>query len=94
MLKKLYVGNVPALAVEDDLRRLFETYGSVRSVALIMDQATGRPRGFGFVEMDAEAASTARSELDGHQFEGRTLRVDYAVKSRGANSDPYYATGW
>ena len=76
MAKKLYVGNLPFSATEDEIRALFEEHGEVMSVALIMDRETGRPRGFGFVEM--ENADAAMQALDGNDFGGRTLRVNEA----------------
>jgi RNA recognition motif-containing protein len=76
--KKLYVGNLPYSASEDELRALFAQHGSVESVALIMDRETGRPRGFGFVEMDPNGAAAAIQALDGRDFGGRQLRVNEA----------------
>ena len=76
MAKKLYVGNLPFSSTEDEVRALFEEHGEVASVALIMDRETGRPRGFGFVEM--ENADAAMQALDGTDFGGRTLRVNEA----------------
>ena len=79
MGKKLYVGNLPFSATETELRQLFEKHGTVESVAVIMDRETGRPRGFGFVEMsDSNAAGTAIQNLDGREFGGRALRVNEA----------------
>lgn len=78
MSKKLYVGNLPFSAYEDDIRALFATYGEVSSVKLITDRETGRPRGFGFVELDDAAAEAAMQALDGKDFQGRTLRVNLA----------------
>lgn len=78
MSSKLYVGNLPFTAQEDDVRNLFATYGDVLSVALINDRETGRPRGFGFVEMDASGAKSAIEALDGQDFQGRNLRVNEA----------------
>jgi len=77
--KKLYVGNLPFSATETELRQLFEKHGTVESVAVIMDRETGRPRGFGFVEMsDSNGAGTAIQNLDGREFGGRALRVNEA----------------
>lgn len=78
MAKKLYVGNLPFSATDEDIRSLFSAYGEVNSVALIMDRETGRPRGFGFVEMDDAGASAAQEALDGNQYGGRTLKVNEA----------------
>jgi RNA recognition motif-containing protein len=76
MPKKLYVGNLPFAATEDSVKNLFSQYGEVTSVTLVNDPATGRPRGFGFVEM--ENADAAMAELNGKQFEGRQLKIDLA----------------
>jgi RNA recognition motif-containing protein len=75
-MKKIYVGNLPFSATEDDLRALFAEYGEVSSVALINDRETGRPRGFGFVEM--EGADEAIAALDQKDFGGRSLTVNEA----------------
>ncbi len=83
MSKKVYVGNMPFSATEDDLRSLFERHGSVASVNVIMDRETGRPRGFAFVEMDeASAADDAIRALDGSDMGGRSLRVNEAQDKR------------
>ncbi|EGJ48412.1 RNA recognition motif domain-containing protein [Desulfocurvibacter africanus] len=78
MTKNLYVGNLPFTATEDDIRNLFATHGNVNSVKLISDRETGRPRGFGFVEMDADGATSAEQALNGASFGGRTLKVNEA----------------
>ena len=85
MGKKLYVGNLPFSATEDELRELFGRHGSVDSVNVIMDRETGRPRGFAFVEMsEASAATDAIRGLDGTQLGGRALKVNEAQdKARG-----------
>jgi RNA recognition motif-containing protein len=77
-VKKLYVGNLPFTATEDALRQLFTKHGTVQSVTVIMDRETGRPRGFGFVEMDDSAAAAARQALDGYEMDGRKLKVNEA----------------
>ena len=80
-MKKLYVGNLPFSANEEQVRELFsQNNRTVTEVKLITDRDTGRPRGFGFVEMDDEAAAAAISELDGVDFGGRTLRVNEAME--------------
>ena len=76
MAQKLYVGNLPFSATEDSLRDLFTEHGEVLSLNLITDRDTGRPRGFGFVEM--ENADAAIAALDGTEFEGRNLKVNIA----------------
>lgn len=83
MAKRIYVGNLPFTATEDDLSELFSQHGEVLSVNLINDRQTGRPRGFGFVEMDEDAAQSAISSLDGVEYGGRTLRVNEAMERSG-----------
>ena len=77
-MKKLYVGNLPFRATDQQVQELFGQHGTVHSVALINDRETGRPRGFGFVEMDEEGAQKAMQALDGHEMDGRPLRVNEA----------------
>ncbi|MDK1010594.1 MAG: RNA-binding protein [Actinomycetota bacterium] len=77
-MKKLYVGNLPWSTDEAELRQMFEPMGEVHSCALITDRETGRSRGFGFVELDDEAAEKAMSELNGKDMGGRALRVNEA----------------
>lgn len=84
MAQKLYVGNLPFTANEDEVRELFAQHGTVISVNLINDRDTGRPRGFGFVEMEDHTA--AISALDGYEMGGRNLRVNVAEeKKRDSN---------
>jgi len=75
-MKKIYVGNLPFSATESQIRELFSKHGNVQSVSLISDRETGRPRGFGFVEMDDTAA--AIQALDGYEMDGRALKVNEA----------------
>ena len=78
-MKKIYVGNLNFKTTEDAVRQLFEAHGEVSSVKLITDRETGRPRGFGFVEMPDDGMATAAIEaLDGQEIEGRALRVNEA----------------
>ena len=78
MSKRIYVGNLPFTASENDVRELFEDHGDVQEVDLIMDRQTGRPRGFGFVEMPNEDADKAIQALNGASMEGRNLTVNEA----------------
>ncbi|MFP4071095.1 MAG: RNA recognition motif domain-containing protein [Desulfovibrionales bacterium] len=78
MLKNIYVGNLPWSATEEEVREAFAAFGEVESVKLIEDRETGRPRGFGFVEMDASGADDAIEALDGSDFGGRTIKVNEA----------------
>ena len=74
----IYVGNLPFSANEADLRVLFERNGKVDSVKLINDRETGRPRGFGFVEMPSAETQAAIGALNGYEMDGRALRVNEA----------------
>jgi RNA recognition motif-containing protein len=86
--KKLYVGNLPFSATEEELRGVFEKHGGVSSVNVITDRETGRPRGFAFVEFEDEsAAERAREALDGSDLGGRPLRVNEAHE-RGRGGPP------
>ena len=79
MSKNLYVGNLAWSSTEDEVRTAFEAFGEVTSVKLIEDRETGRPRGFGFVEMsDDNAALEAVEALDGKDFGGRNIKVNEA----------------
>lgn len=78
MSKNIYVGNLPWSATEDEVRAAFAAYGEVTSVKLIEDRETGRPRGFGFVEMEEAGALEAIENLDGKDFGGRNLKVNEA----------------
>ena len=76
---KLYVGNLSYDTSESSLETLFAAHGTVASVTLITDRDTGRPKGFGFVEMgSAEEAAAAKTALDGTQLDNRTIKVDNA----------------
>jgi RNA recognition motif-containing protein len=83
-MSKIYVGNLPFSADEQAVRALFQQHGTVESVALIMDRDTGRPRGFGFVEMSSADAARAIQSLNGQPMDGRPLKVNEAQdKPRG-----------
>jgi hypothetical protein len=75
---KIYVGNLPFSATEESLRALFSAHGTVEKISLITDRDTGKPRGFGFVEMSNSDASRAMQALNGQDFEGRALRINEA----------------
>ena len=87
MSKNIYVGNLPFSVTEAALRGMFEEHGPVESANLIMDRDTGRPRGFGFVEMDNDGEAQAAMEaLDGTDMDGRALKVNEA-KEREKRSE-------
>ena len=77
-MAKIYVGNLPFTATDAELRTLFAEHGTVESVSLPTDRETGRPRGFGFVEMNRADASRAIQNLNGKDLGGRALRVNEA----------------
>lgn len=83
MSKKIYVGNLPFSANSDEIRELFAAHGTVINVNLISDRETGRPRGFGFVEMEDEDATRAIEAINGTEFGGRTLNVNEARERQG-----------
>jgi RNA recognition motif-containing protein len=75
----IYVGNLSYSATEDQLRELFAEFGQVESVSVITDRATGRPRGFAFVEMSDDAeGQKAIDELNGKELDDRALKVNIA----------------
>ncbi|MFT4724060.1 MAG: RNA recognition motif-containing protein [Colwellia sp.] len=74
-IKTLYVGNLPYRANESSIRELFSEHGQVHSVRLMKDKHTGKRRGFGFVEMSADAADAAVTSLNDTEFQQRTLKV-------------------
>lgn len=81
--KRLYVGNLPFSASREDVKAAFEAFGEVHDVSLITDRDTGRPRGFGFVEMDEAGAQKAIEGLDSKDFQGRNLTVNEARERSG-----------
>ena len=79
MGRKLYVGNLPYQTGESEIRGLFEPFGSIDSVHVVVDKMTGQARGFAFVEMSSDSeAQAATSGLNGHQVGGRALSVNEA----------------
>jgi len=79
MSSKLFVGNLPFNATENDLQDAFAAHGTVVEAVLMMDRTTGRPRGFGFVTMNTpEEAEKAIAALNGSQLGGRALTVNVA----------------
>jgi len=75
----IYVGNMSYDVTEEDLQQLFEEYGPVSKATIINDRDTGRPKGFGFVEMENQAdGEQAIQELDGSAVKGRDIKVNEA----------------
>lgn len=90
----IYVGNLSYSVQADDLTNVFAEYGTVKRVHLPTDRETGRPRGFGFVEMSTDAEEDAAIEaLDGAEWMGRDLKVNKA-KPREDNRNASAGGGW
>ena len=85
-MTKLYVGNLPFTATDETVRALFASHGTVEKVSLITDRDSGRPRGFGFVEMSNADAARAMQALNGTDFGGRSLRVNEAQERSGGGN--------
>jgi RNA recognition motif-containing protein len=89
-MTKLYVGNLPFTATEEAIRTLFAPHGTVEKISLINDRDTGRPRGFGFVEMSNADASRAMQALNGKEMDGRALKINEAQdRPRTAGNSRY-----
>lgn len=86
---KIYIGNMSFDTTEDQLRQAFEGFGEVSSCNVIMDNFSGKPRGFAFVEMsNGDEAKTAIGSLDGKELDGRALKVSEARPRTENNSGP------
>jgi len=89
MSRKLYVGNLPYETGESELQELFSRAGAVEKVTVVRDMATGRARGFGFVEMSSDAdAQKAINELHEYQLGGRGLTVNEARPKMSTSGGP------
>lgn len=82
-MKKLFVGNLSADTKEKDLLALFSEFGVVRSSKLIKDVFSGECKGFGFIEMEGHEARTAIAELNGKEFNGKPIKVDFETPKPG-----------
>ena len=76
-MKKLFIGNLPAITSESDLQQLFSTFGTVRSCRLATDVFSGQCKGFGFIEMEGHEARAAIAGLDGKTVGDKSLRVNF-----------------
>lgn len=91
MGKKLYIGNLAFSTTTSDLEDLFAAAGTCASVAVITDRDTGQSRGFGFVEMSSNAeAQQAIQQFDGHELNGRALKVNEAREREGGGGRGRY----
>lgn len=86
---KLYVGNLPNSISEEELKAIFKAHGEVQSVKLITDRETGRPKGFGFLEMSDNAARNAIRELNETEVQGRNIIVNEAQEKKFDNRRSY-----
>ena len=94
MGRRLYVGNLPYKATDEELTALFSTVGDVASARVMRDMATGRARGFGFVEMTTdEAAAQAIEKLHQHQMDGRAIVVNEAQPKPVGGGRPFGGSG-
>lgn len=82
-MKKLFVGNLPPTTREADLETLFSEFGKVRSIKLVSDVFTDECKGFGFIEMEGHEARAAIAGLDGKDFNGKPLRVNFETPKAG-----------
>ncbi|KAB8139836.1 RNA-binding protein [Chloroflexia bacterium SDU3-3] len=83
MQAKLFVGNLSWNIGDADLEEVFSAYGEVKSARVITDRETGRSRGFGFVEIEANDINTVISQSNGQEVDGRPLRVNEAEDKGG-----------
>lgn len=87
MGRRLYVGNLAWTVTDEDLAQAFSEAGKVENAQVIIDRATNRSRGFGFVEMSSdEEAEAAIAALDGHELKGRSIRVNEAQARSGGGA--------
>lgn len=90
-MSKLYVGNLPYSFTDSTLEELFAQSGEVASSTVIMDRDSGRSKGFGFVEMASDGeADAAIEKFNGHEIDGRPLKVDKAKPRPDRDSRPRY----
>lgn len=85
-VQTIYVGNLPFKTNRNQLRALFEPFGQVHSARIVIDKATRKPRGYGFVEMNSSNASMAINKLNGTIFDGRNIKVNEASQRNPAAS--------
>ena len=76
-LKKLFIGNLPVSTDEKDIQNLFSEFGTVRSLKLVTDIFSGQCKGFGFIEMEGHEARAAIAGLDGKDFNGKPMKVNF-----------------
>jgi cold-inducible RNA-binding protein len=90
MQNKLFIGNLSFKLSDDDIRELFEKFGKITEVAIPTNRETGRPRGFAFITFETEDSAKKALTLDGHEVDGRKIRVSIATgekRTGGGGSD-------
>lgn len=86
-MKKIYIGNLPYRATEQEIQSAFAQYGAIEEIALIKDRHSGRPKGFGFVTFETADAAQGALKMDGQDFQGRTLKVSIAKEKTNDRND-------
>ncbi|MCF6236373.1 MAG: RNA-binding protein [Gammaproteobacteria bacterium] len=76
-MKKLFIGSLPASTTEKELEALFSEFGTVRSLKLVTDVFSGQCKGFGFIEMEGHEARAAIAGLNGKDFNGKPIKVNF-----------------
>ena len=82
-MNKIYIGNLPYQATEQDVQTLFAQFGDIENVAIIKDRDTGRPKGFGFVTFVAQNSAQDALKMDSQDFQGRPIKVSMAKEKTG-----------
>ncbi len=82
-MKKLFIGNLPASTSENDLQSLFSKYGTVRSLNMVTDIFSGQCKGFAFIEMEGHEARAAIAGLNGNDFNGKPMKVNFESAKSG-----------
>lgn len=82
-MKKLFIGNLPASTNQEELETLFSQFGRVRSSRLVTDVFSGQCKGFGFIEMEGHEARAAIAGLNGKDFNGKPLKVNFEAPMKG-----------
>lgn len=82
-MNKIYIGNLPYQATEQDVQTLFAQFGDIENVAIIKDRDTGRPKGFGFVTFVSQSSAQDALKMDSQDFQGRPIKVSMAKEKTG-----------
>lgn len=82
-MKKLFIGNLPSSTNDKEFQELFAEFGKVRSAKLVTDVFSGQCKGFGFIEMEGHEARAAIAGLNGKEFNGKPLKVNFETPKAG-----------